>query len=432
MKKLTLILGGIRSGKSVFGEQKAEYYSKTPIYIATAIPFDKEMQQRVEIHQSRRRDKSYQTFEAPTDIRGILRQHPQRTILVDCMTLHLSNRMFQTGDDLVLTDFIKESDQYLEEIAEIILKNQINLILISNEVGLCPVEMNKLSRQFQDLQGRWNRKLAELADEVYFVTAGLPRSLKKNPVRQFKLGCPSYILPTGYIENVTFAIDHVEDVQLLLFDSENEDPLFKEETRMTLDYLARDGDLTYSVHMHTSPSIFSEEGFENRISKAVQAIEKLKSLPISGYTFHYDLPEELKNITPEKKEAIDQCYIRFFKELTHQLGSYTPLLTLENTATPISWLDTVIKETGLHYCIDLGHLQNQNFDLDEVKERLPHTKIIHLHGIETINGKQKDHRALNEDVELFQEIENFNGVVTIENYHKKLLFKSLETLNTYF
>lgn len=432
MKKITLILGGIRSGKSVFGEQKAEYYSTRPVYIATSIPYDNEMKERVCIHQERRTCKNYQTIEEPYDIRVPLKKLKDRTVLVDCMTVHLSNRMYQAGDDLALSQFIEQSDTYLEDIQQIIKDNRLNVIFISNEVGLCPVEMNKLSRHFQDLQGRWNRKIAEFSDEVYFVTAGIPQLLKKKSVKPFKTGCPSYILPTGYIENVTFAIDHVEDVQLLLFDSEKEDPLFKEETIMTLDYLARDGELTYSVHMHTSPQIFDEKGYQNRLEKAVKAINKLKSLPISGYTFHYDLPDKIERITARKKEELDQLYIRFFTELKERLGAYSPVLTLENTSTPLFWLDRVVEETGISYCIDIGHLRHKGMELDDIKDRLENTRIIHIHGIEKTQEKHRDHRALNNDMEAFRYLENFKGVVTIENYHKKLLFHSLETLNRYF
>lgn len=432
MKKITLILGGIRSGKSVLGEKKAEYYSDHPVYIATSIPLDEEMKERVQIHQDRRNGMNYENIEEPYDLRTPLRQLFDRTVMVDCMTVHLSNRMFQAGNDLNLREFITESDIYLEEIRQIIKKNRLNIIFISNEVGLCPIEMNKLSRQFQDLQGRWNRKIAEFADEVYFVTAGIPKILKKKSVRKFKVGCPSYILPTGYIENITFAMDHVEDVQLLLFDSETEDPLFKEETLMTLDYLAKDGEITYSVHMHTFPDIFDKDGFNNRLNKAVKVMNKLESLPISGYTFHYDIPEKIEDITEEKKIEIDQCYIRFFKELKKRLGNYSPIITLENTTTPLSWLDHVVKEAGIHYCLDLGHLQQQGFGLSAVNERMDQTKIIHIHGIETKEGKKKDHRALKDDLETFKALETYKGIVTIENYHKKLLFKSLDVLGKYF
>ena len=166
MKKTTLVLGGIRSGKSHFAEQRALYYSGRPAYIATAIPFDDETRDRIDLHRQRRRNR-FEVFEEPLDITAILSTLQDRVVLVDCMTLNLSNRLLKRSEETSLAQMIDEDDLYLENIQRIITDNHLNAIFVGNEVGLSPVEPNRLGRYFQDLQGRWNRILAERADDVY-------------------------------------------------------------------------------------------------------------------------------------------------------------------------------------------------------------------------------------------------------------------------
>jgi adenosylcobinamide kinase/adenosylcobinamide-phosphate guanylyltransferase len=465
MKKIILILGGIRSGKSYFAEQKAEFYSEKPVYIATSIPFDSEMKLRVAQHKKRRGNR-FQLIEAPYDLTGPLGRLKDRTVLVDCLTLNLSNRLMATEEYMDMEELIETDEDYLKDLYKIIEKNNLKVIFVSNEVGAAPIEANQLGRYFQDLQGRWNRIMAGYADEVYVVQAGIPTPIKKGggtpdlfTVSQmpyfrgftskvcrnnnvspgiskkeryfpFKISAPSYLLPTGYIENVTYLMDQVDDIQLLLFDAHEEDPLLKEESLNTLEYLAKDSGITYSVHMPVKPGLTAE--FQQRLESAYFIIEKLNRLNISSYTFHFDLPDEVKweKVTKDEVQPIEAAYIKFFKALKEKFPGID--ISLENTGTPLSALDRIISESGISYCIDIGHLLVQGRDLAEIEPRLQRASVIHLHGWEKIKGKKQDHRPILYDRKIFTQLESFTGILTIENYHKSLYEKSLELLTEYF
>lgn len=431
MKKVTLVLGGIRSGKSFFAEQKALKVSEQPVYIATAArdENDEEMELRIAIHQ-KRRGRRFETVEALYDLTGPLERYRDRTIIVDCMTLHLSNRLLATEEYMDREELIQSDEEYLDDLKDIIEKNNLTVVLVSNEVGLAPVEMNSLGRLFQDLQGRWNRIMAEFADEVYFIQAGIPRLLKKQPVRPFKLSAPSYVLPTGYIENVTYLMDKVDDVQLLAFDSTEDDPLFKEGTVSTLNYLAQDANLSYSVHMPVKPKLFTSR--QKKLNTALTIIEKLSALNLSTCTFHYDLPDgkTWHSLTASEIKAIDDHYIEFFSAIRETFPDVD--LSLENTETPLSALDTVVEQCGISYAIDIGHIAIQQWDMADILPRLNRASVVHIHGLEEIGGVRKDHRALEFSREIFHMLKDYPGVVTIENYHKLLLEKSIRNLDEYF
>jgi adenosylcobinamide kinase/adenosylcobinamide-phosphate guanylyltransferase len=429
MKKIILILGGIRSGKSYFAEQKAEFYSEKPVYIATAIPFDSEMKLRVAQHKKRRGNR-YQLIEAPYDLTGPLERLKDRTVLVDCLTLNLSNRLMATEEYMDLEELIDTDEDYLKDLYKIIDKNNLKVIFVSNEVGASPIETNQLGRYFQDLQGRWNRIMAGYADEVYVVQAGIPTPIKREQDFPFKISAPSYLLPTGYIENVTYLMDQVDDIQLLVFDAHQEDPLLKEESLTTLEYLARDSGITYSVHMPVKPKLTAE--FQQRLESAYFIIEKLNRLNISSYTFHFDLPDGVKweKVTKDEVQSIEAAYIKFFKALKERFPDID--LSLENTETPLSALDRIISESGISYCIDIGHLLVQGRDLAEIEPRLQRASVIHFHGWEKKNRKKQDHRPILYDRKIFKQLESFPGILTIENYHKSLYEKSLKLLIEYF
>lgn len=165
----TLVLGGAKSGKSAFAENLCDTFTGQKIYLATGQAGDDEMSTRIKAHQAHR-DTSWQTIEAPLDIVTALEAHnnPQTIILLDCLTLWISNLMMAEHDfDTALTELLGQ-----------IKTTQANLVIVSNEVGQGIVPDNKLSRLFRDQAGRAHQKIADLCDDVYFVTAGLPQKLK--------------------------------------------------------------------------------------------------------------------------------------------------------------------------------------------------------------------------------------------------------------
>ncbi|MBX2808348.1 MAG: bifunctional adenosylcobinamide kinase/adenosylcobinamide-phosphate guanylyltransferase [Cellvibrionaceae bacterium] len=167
-----LILGGARSGKSRYAEQQAQSLSETSqrqvVYIATATAGDGEMAARIEAHQQRR-PRVWQLIEAPVQLADVVMQFssPHDCLLIDCLSLWLSNCLHQQQWALQRDNFIKALAQ-----------TQATVFLVSNEVGSGIVPMGELSRQFVDESGRLHQQLAACCDRVSLVVAGLPLALK--------------------------------------------------------------------------------------------------------------------------------------------------------------------------------------------------------------------------------------------------------------
>lgn len=168
----TLLLGGARSGKSARALALAASAAEK-VFVATAEPLDEEMAARIARH---RRDRSpdFTTIEAPLDLTGALRSAfgPGRAVVVDCLTLWLSNLM-RHGRPVE-----QEMAALCEAIRAVAGDPEAKLILVSNEVGAGIAPANALAREFRDAHGRLNQLVAATADRVELVTAGLPLVLK--------------------------------------------------------------------------------------------------------------------------------------------------------------------------------------------------------------------------------------------------------------
>lgn len=166
--RLSLIIGGARSGKSSLAERIVTATGRTRRYIATAQAWDDEMRDRIARHRMDR-GPAWETVEAPLDLCGALRQaRPDEAVLVDCATLWLSNHLL-AGHDLDT-----EGTELLAALAECTAP----VTVVSNEVGWGIVPENALARAFRDAQGRLNQRLAVQAELVIGVMAGLPVMLK--------------------------------------------------------------------------------------------------------------------------------------------------------------------------------------------------------------------------------------------------------------
>lgn len=169
--RLTLILGGARSGKSRAAEDLVTAAPSPWIYIATAQAFDAEMRERIARHRARR-GAGWQTVEAPRDLARAVRSAPaQAPVLVDCLTLWLSNLLLADLDAADLEQAMADLDQALG-------RRIAPTILVSNEVGLGIVPDHPLGRRFRDAAGRLHQHLAARADRVLFMVAGLPLVVK--------------------------------------------------------------------------------------------------------------------------------------------------------------------------------------------------------------------------------------------------------------
>jgi adenosylcobinamide kinase / adenosylcobinamide-phosphate guanylyltransferase len=167
-----LVMGGARSGKSRTAQEIAEASSAKLIYIATAQAFDGEMRERIARHRSER-DSPWRTREEPLDLAAAIRLEtgPDRIVLVDCLTLWLSNMMLAE----------RHLDQEAEHLLQAVSDATGPLILVSNEVGHGIVPATPLGRAFRDEQGRLNQRMAAACDAVVFVAAGCSRLLKPAP-----------------------------------------------------------------------------------------------------------------------------------------------------------------------------------------------------------------------------------------------------------
>lgn len=168
MSKISLIFGGARSGKSTYAENLASPYTQK-IYIATAEARDEEMQKRITTHQ-KQRGPNWLTIEEPTDLKSHLNKQQQEdnVILIDCMTIWLSNIIEQK------LNISKE----IQILTQSLGNCNSDVIMVSNELGLSIVPENPLARSFRDEQGLLNQKLAKVATNVVFIAAGLPLILK--------------------------------------------------------------------------------------------------------------------------------------------------------------------------------------------------------------------------------------------------------------
>jgi adenosylcobinamide kinase/adenosylcobinamide-phosphate guanylyltransferase len=172
MKKFIFILGGARSGKSTYAVELAKRISKKVIFIATAAPSDKEMKKRVKLHK-RSRPKHWDLIEEEKDVSTVLDKfkNKYKVILIDCLGLFVSNLFMDNLKD-------KEIEKRVQKLVKIILKTNVTVILVSNEVGSGIVPNNALTRRFRDIVGRANQVMAKYADEVIFMQAGIAIKIK--------------------------------------------------------------------------------------------------------------------------------------------------------------------------------------------------------------------------------------------------------------
>jgi adenosylcobinamide kinase/adenosylcobinamide-phosphate guanylyltransferase len=173
MGKITLILGGARSGKSRYALNLAKKESRRKVaFLATCEPLDNEMRRRINSHQ-KSRPAHWQTFEAPGAISIALKKIAGRfdCVLIDCLTLFVSNLLLKKIKPRAIEDEVNKFLMLLK-------KKRAESIIVSNELGLGIVPANKLGRDFRDVAGRVNQMVASKADRVFFMVSGIPWRIK--------------------------------------------------------------------------------------------------------------------------------------------------------------------------------------------------------------------------------------------------------------
>jgi adenosylcobinamide kinase/adenosylcobinamide-phosphate guanylyltransferase len=171
-KAVTLVLGGVRSGKSRYGQTLAERAGSVG-FIATAQPVDDEMRRKIDRHRADR-SAAWPTFEEPVAIDRIVRDQSPHfdLLLIDCLTLYVSNLMTKAAGDLAAVD------THVDNLCAAIEAASCSVVMISNEVGSGIVPAFASGRLFRDLLGETNQRMARLSDDVIFMVAGLPSPLK--------------------------------------------------------------------------------------------------------------------------------------------------------------------------------------------------------------------------------------------------------------
>ncbi|MCQ8277098.1 bifunctional adenosylcobinamide kinase/adenosylcobinamide-phosphate guanylyltransferase [Acetobacteraceae bacterium KSS8] len=173
---IELVLGGARSGKSRYAEALFESWPAPWLYLATGRAWDDEMRARIALHRDRR-DAGWRTREEPVALADALREAGGQPVLVDCLTLWLTNLILEEHDIAAATNALLDA----------LRARDAATVLVGSEVGLGIVPDNALSRRFRDEAGLLHQRIAALADKVVLVVAGLPLVVKETAGR----------LPTG-------------------------------------------------------------------------------------------------------------------------------------------------------------------------------------------------------------------------------------------
>lgn len=182
MGSITLVLGGIKCGKTRYAEGKAltkESHGGEILYLATAEALDDEMKQRITRHQKDRPD-NWTTVEEPLNINSVFEKYGDKydLILLDCLTLWLTNKLGQAGDDYNREELMDSITDDCIEFLETSIHCNADLVIVSNQAELGLISSYSLGRLFQDLTGLLHQKIASYADNVIVLQAGIPTAIK--------------------------------------------------------------------------------------------------------------------------------------------------------------------------------------------------------------------------------------------------------------
>jgi adenosylcobinamide kinase/adenosylcobinamide-phosphate guanylyltransferase len=170
MGKIIFILGGVKSGKTNYATSQAIRHGGPVTYLATGSAGDKEMKRKIEEHK-KMRPKNWETIEEPLDLISRIRKITSKIIVIDCINFWVSNLL---ASGMSKEKILKKTSVF----CSLLLKKKIHTFIISNEVGMSLVPVNKTGRGFQELLGKVNQVIADYADKVYLMVTGIPLKVK--------------------------------------------------------------------------------------------------------------------------------------------------------------------------------------------------------------------------------------------------------------
>jgi adenosyl cobinamide kinase/adenosyl cobinamide phosphate guanylyltransferase/sugar phosphate isomerase/epimerase len=440
MGRITFILGGNRSGKSTYGINLVKGAERV-YYIATAEPLDEEMKNRIARHKANR-PANFFTIEEPLALDRALKQIPDSKdpVILDCLTLYLSNLLFYYEKDCPDRDSLEEKIlSQGKEILNLISKRNNPFIIISNELGQGTIPITPLGRLFTDLQGLMNQQVARVAHKVVKLEAGIPLILKEKKWCG-RIGTTSYVYPADILENVKRLIGMVQDIELVFFDHANESNLISADDLAKLQLLSYGRDLTFTVHfplglMLGGNKVEQEEGLRS-ILKIWQLI-----LPLNPINYILHLPI-VKSMVPTNKIELDdpereKWLVQIEDSLIRILsqGFTSTLLCLENLSYPFYYLDELIEKYDLSICLDVGHLLRYGYSLsDFLAKYYDKIRVVHLHN----SMEEQDHKGLisplsNEYKYLLSYLaeKDYSGVLTLEVFNEQDFFTSYSLVKDY-
>ncbi|MDP4093362.1 MAG: bifunctional adenosylcobinamide kinase/adenosylcobinamide-phosphate guanylyltransferase [Bacillota bacterium] len=185
MGEIILVTGGARSGKSTYAEERAKKYGSKILYVATSLPLDEEMRQRIAKHREQRPEE-WETIEAYSCLDSVIKCSlaGKNAVMLDCITIMITNLMFDKCSDWenISSDEISAVEEYVKtEMDKLVCtarQAEIPFILVTNELGMGVVPEYASARIFRDIAGRMNQYLAKEATEVYLCVSGIPVRIK--------------------------------------------------------------------------------------------------------------------------------------------------------------------------------------------------------------------------------------------------------------
>lgn len=183
-KSVTLVLGGAQSGKSYYAQQLASHFERVT-FIATARGTDTEMRKKITRHR-RERPSAWRTIEAPLELTKAIRSESRESdvVLVDCLTVYIDNVM--SAGRKSNSKSKRDSKEHINAVCDAIRAAEASVIVVSNEVGSGVVPPYRSGRAYRDLLGQTNQKVAQIADRVILMVAGLPMTVKESAASQQK------------------------------------------------------------------------------------------------------------------------------------------------------------------------------------------------------------------------------------------------------